>query len=184
MENWIKIGLAFTAIITAQACTSQSDSLDSSSQTPFIGDIINNAGAVIGTATITDRSGDGGVTLIVAANDIPEGPHGMHFHEKADCSSPDFKSAGGHINPDGHQHGLKNPDGPDNADMPNGIADANNHLAVNVNNDRVTLVARDHRPALLDSDGSALIIHINPDDQITQPIGGAGARIACMEIRK
>ena len=36
--------------------------------------------------------------------------------------------------------------------------------------------------ALLDTDGSALVIHANPDDQSSQPIGGAGARVACGTI--
>jgi len=31
----------------------------------------------------------------------------------------------------------------------------------------------------MDKDGSALVIHANPDDYKTQPIGGAGARIVC-----
>jgi len=37
-------------------------------------------------------------------------------------------------------------------------------------------------PALLDADGSAIVIHANPDDHMTQPIGGAGARVACGAI--
>jgi Cu-Zn family superoxide dismutase len=32
---------------------------------------------------------------------------------------------------------------------------------------------------LLDANGSTLIIHESADDHVTQPIGGAGARIAC-----
>ena len=32
---------------------------------------------------------------------------------------------------------------------------------------------------LMDDDGSAIVIHENPDDHKTQPIGGAGGRIAC-----
>ena len=36
---------------------------------------------------------------------------------------------------------------------------------------------------LLDEDGSSLMIHENPDDHMTQPIGGAGARIACGVIK-
>ena len=35
---------------------------------------------------------------------------------------------------------------------------------------------------LLDADGSTFVIHENPDDHLTQPIGGSGARVACGEI--
>ena len=34
-------------------------------------------------------------------------------------------------------------------------------------------------PTLLDDDGSSVVIHENPDDHVTQPIGGSGGRIAC-----
>ena len=40
----------------------------------------------------------------------------------------------------------------------------------------------DGQPALKDADGSALVIHANPDDYKTQPIGAAGERIACAVI--
>ena len=40
------------------------------------------------------------------------------------------------------------------------------------------------RANLLDADGSSLIIHENPDDHTSQPIGGAGGRIACAVIAK
>ncbi|MEP3892015.1 MAG: superoxide dismutase family protein [Hellea sp.] len=144
--------------------------------------LINSASEDIGTVKLRDM-GHEGVKLIVQATQTPEGPHGIHFHVKADCRAPDFKSAGGHINPEGHQHGLKNPDGPDNADMPNVVADETESLSYEYTNARVTLNERDDRPALLDHDGSALMIHINADDQVTQPIGGAGARIACAELK-
>ena len=32
---------------------------------------------------------------------------------------------------------------------------------------------------LMDDDGSAIVVHENPDDHVTQPIGGAGGRVAC-----
>ncbi len=38
-------------------------------------------------------------------------------------------------------------------------------------------------PALMDADGSAVVIHANPDDHKSQPIGGAGDRVACAVIR-
>ncbi len=149
----------------------------------YLAVIKNPAGERIGTAEISDN-GTQGVKMIVRATNIPEGPHGMHFHVTADCTAPDFKSAGGHINPMGRAHGLENPQGPDNADMPNAVADANDTLNFEVVNERVSLNGDHGLPALLDADGSALVIHADPDDQMSQPIGGAGARIACAEIKK
>jgi Cu-Zn family superoxide dismutase len=35
----------------------------------------------------------------------------------------------------------------------------------------------------MDADGAALVIHANPDDYRSQPIGGAGDRVACAVIR-
>jgi len=35
---------------------------------------------------------------------------------------------------------------------------------------------------LKDADGSAVVIHASPDDHMAQPIGGAGARVACAEV--
>ena len=38
--------------------------------------------------------------------------------------------------------------------------------------------------SLLQAEGTALVIHANPDDQKTDPAGNAGARIACGIIPK
>jgi len=36
--------------------------------------------------------------------------------------------------------------------------------------------------SLFDADGSAIVIHADPDDHVTDPTGNSGARIACGEI--
>jgi Cu-Zn family superoxide dismutase len=37
---------------------------------------------------------------------------------------------------------------------------------------------------LLDEDGSALVIHADPDDYESQPAGNAGSRVACAVVSR
>ena len=81
-------------------------------------------------------------------------------------------------------HGLRNPDGPDNGDLPNLYVAADGTGAGEFYTTRISVVDGKSAPALLDADGSAVIIHANPDDHMTQPIGGAGGRLACRVVKK
>jgi Cu-Zn family superoxide dismutase len=78
---------------------------------------------------------------------------------------------------------LLNPDANDSGDLPNIYANADGSATVELYSTLVSLNGGGDRPALLDSDGSALVIHAQPDDYKSQPIGGAGDRVACAEIR-
>ena len=75
-------------------------------------------------------------------------------------------------------HGLRNPEGPDHGDLPNLYAGADGSAQAEFFTVLVSVAGGD-LPSLLDEDGSAVIIHENPDDHLIQPIGGAGGRIAC-----
>ena len=142
--------------------------------------IVNVDGAVIGTATFEQTPT--GVLMNVDVRDLPPGSHGIHLHATGSCS-PDFKAATGHINPGQVAHGLRNSDGPDNGDLPNLYAGADGTARAEFFTTRVS-VSGGGMPALLDEDGSAVIIHDMPDDHITQPIGGAGGRMGCGTITK
>ena len=83
----------------------------------------------------------------------------------------------------GCRHGLRHPDGPDHGDLPNLFVAVDGSARAEFLTVLVTVSGGD-MPALLDEDGSAVIIHDQPDDHLTQPIGGAGGRIACGIIKK
>ncbi len=141
------------------------------------------AGADAGSITLTE--GPTGVLLHVEAKGLTPGWHAMHFHEKGDCTDPKLANAGAHINMKDHgrQHGLLANGGPDYGDLPNLYVAADGTGMAEAFSTLVSLKGIGGRPALLDNDGSALIIHASPDDYTTQPIGSAGARAACAVIR-
>jgi Cu-Zn family superoxide dismutase len=140
----------------------------------------DGTGKAVGTATFT---ADGsGVLLSVSLEGLPAGEHAIHVHETGACDAPDFKTAGGHFNPEGKQHGLENPMGSHAGDMPNFTVDADGKASIE--NRKVSASLNQDSPDyLLKSGGTALVIHAGPDDQKTDPSGDAGARIACGVIR-
>lgn len=134
-------------------------------------------GGDAGAVTVT--AAPKGVFVRVQARGLTPGWHGLHFHEKADCSKSDFTSAGGHTHGGGERvHGLLNPRANETGDLPNIFADAKGVAMAEVFSSLTTLAT------LTDADGSAVVIHANPDDQISQPIGGAGPRVACAAISR
>ena len=144
-------------------------------------DIVEVEGTVIGEATFEQTPT--GVLIFVEIEGLPPGAHGIHLHGTGACT-PDFKAAKGHINPSGAKHGLRSPDGPDSGDLPNLFVSADGSAKAEFFTTRVTVAPGGVQPALLDADGSAVIVHDRPDDHSTQPIGGAGGRIACGVIAK
>ena len=126
------------------------------------------------------RAGSTHVKVSIAG--ISPGMHAMHFHETGKCEGPDFKSAGGHFNPGGADHGMDMPNGPHAGDMMNIEISANGSGELTLVNDRLSITAGGALPPLMDADGAALIIHEKADDFKSQPSGAAGARIGCALI--
>ncbi|HSO41458.1 MAG TPA: superoxide dismutase family protein [Rhodospirillales bacterium] len=137
--------------------------------------LVNPKGADVGEARV--EAVPSGVLLHVKVQDLPPGPHGMHLHAVGACT-PDFKAAAGHVNIHTAEHGLRNPKGPEAGDLPNLYVGADGRGEAEVHS---TLTTPD---ALLDADASALVIHANPDDHMSQPIGGSGDRIACGVLKR
>ena len=140
--------------------------------------LINASGANIGRAVLTQ--GPTGLLIRIEADGLTPGWHGVHIHATGQCAAP-FTSAGGHINHEEAKapHGLLNPGGPDDGDLPNIFADEQGRVRAEIFTTRARIAREGPGQWLWDSDGSALVIHANMDDHSSQPIGGAGDRVAC-----
>lgn len=131
------------------------------------------SGADLGTVEVT--STPLGLLLNAKLTGLPDGPHAFHIHETGVCDG-DFSSAGDHYNPDGKSHGFLAENGPHPGDMTNFVV-TNGTAQFEEFNATVTLAGA--RAPLNDVDGSAIVIHGDADDYVSQPSGDAGARIAC-----
>ena len=140
--------------------------------------IINGQGAEIGKATLTQ--GPTGLLIKVEAAGLTPGSHGIHIHATGQCAAP-FTSAGAHINHTDPKtpHGLINAQGPDDGDLPNLYAAADGSAHGEFFTTKARISQDGPGQWLWDADGSALVIHANADDHNSQPIGGAGDRVAC-----
>jgi Cu-Zn family superoxide dismutase len=144
---------------------------------------VDASGAEVGWAKLVQDAA-GIVHVNVHVDGLTPGLHGIHIHAIAACG-PTFAAAGGHYNPLGRQHGLSNPAGSHAGDLPNLIVNANGIGHLDTTTDRVTLT--NGPTTLFDQTsgavGSALIIHANEDDQVTDATNGnSGGRIACAAI--
>ena len=131
---------------------------------------------VTGTATFTDLAN--GVQVVVDIEQAPPGTHGLHIHEKGDCSASDAMSAGAHFNPAGNPHAGPRDTARHNGDLGN-IAigqDGKGHLEIV--DDLVTV-----KPGPTAVVGRSIIFHEKTDDLKTQPAGNSGARLGCGVIQ-
>jgi superoxide dismutase, Cu-Zn family len=165
----------------------------------LLGDFADNAsasaafydsnGKAVGQAAFAE--GPHGVLMRVDMKGLAQGWHGIHFHQKSDCSdnSAGFKASGGHVDPGDIAHGLMNPKGHEVGDLSNLYAGADGRATAEFFIANTALHPSEEAAAnfgagniLLDDDGFAVVIHEGPDDHQSQPIGGAGARVACAAL--
>ena len=144
-------------------------------------DLINTNGVKIGDVQLAEREKEPGVTLRLQAWSLPAGIHGFHIHDSGRCDTPEFGLTGGHFNPTGKKHGLKNPDGPHAGDLPNLLVPESGKVDITLSILGVTLKPGPN--SLLKPGGTSLVIHALPDDEVTDPAGNSGPRIACGIIR-
>jgi superoxide dismutase, Cu-Zn family len=125
------------------------------------------AGSVTATAEGT------GIRITLRATGMQPGERGVHVHMTGACEAPGFASAGGHWNPGGAAHGLEGAPGHHAGDMPNLVVGSNGTGEMSYTIEGASLAQ------MMDADGAAFVVHAERDDQMTDPSGNSGARIAC-----
>ena len=180
MRSYIAFAAGAAALAIA-ACEGDNSGNGTLGEAPAV-PMVNSSGEIIGEVRGGDS--DEGATLLVDAQGLPPGEHGMHIHEVGVCEPPDFESAGPHWNPTNRQHGGQNPQGAHMGDLENVSVGQDGRLRVQivVPGTFLSNVGRDARPGahqILDASGAALVIHAQPDDYRTDPSGDSGDRIAC-----
>jgi Cu-Zn family superoxide dismutase len=142
---------------------------------------------ITGTADFVESQQGTGkiVNITVTVSGLKAGMHGVHLHAVGKCT-PDFAAAGGHFDPG--PAGNSDPDANHPyhmGDIPQLNAAATGKATMKAATTRVTL--SDGPLSLFDADGSAIIVHGNPDQGITgearSGVSG-GPRVACGVIEK
>ena len=163
----MRVPLAPTALaLTLAACASSPDAIAKIES--------RSAGSVVGSAVFV-ADGDG-VTMTLAVEGLTPGLHGIHMHEKGDCSAADGTSAGPHRNPSKSAHGDPGGEAHHAGDMGNLTAGTDGRATLTFTNTDWTLGAESSTTT--EVIGRAIIVHASPDD-FSQPAGNAGARLGC-----
>ncbi|WP_461534371.1 superoxide dismutase family protein [Sinomicrobium sp.] len=128
-----------------------------------------------GTVVFSEENGT--VTMTANFEGLEPGIHAIHLHEKADCSSPDGTSTGGHWNPTFEQHGKWGDEaGYHKGDIGNFEADKNGNGSITFSTDEWCIDCDDDTKNII---GKGVIVHAAPDDFVSQPTGNAGGRVSC-----
>jgi len=173
-----KILLTSAFIIAAIiACKSSGDTANSKKLT--ISMEAKSGSNVSGDATFTETNGK--VVLTAKLTGLKPGVHGIHIHEKSDCSAADGSSAGGHWNPTFKQHGKFGEGEYHKGDIGNFAANEDGIATVVFETDQWCIGCNDATKNIV---GKSLVVHQDPDDFVSQPSGNAGGRVACTAIIK
>lgn len=191
----VVIAIAWTGAATAQTEEGQAAQADAPAVTASAVIKRCDTQEPIGRARLRERASPEGVKIVEVGiriqNGLTEGKHAVHIHETAQCEP--CSAAKGHFDPGPHGHSSPDGNHPfhagdliniDITDMSGGVTDGDGTPlgsgGMRTLTTRVTL--SDGPLTLFDEDGSAFIIHVDPDSYCPggEEAGCAGgARAAC-----
>ena len=129
------------------------------------------------TGNVIFKEEKGVVSMIAVVSGLSEGEHAIHLHEKADCSSADGKSTGGHWNPTAQPHGKWGAkEGYHKGDIGNFTANEKGQGTISFTTNEWCIGCGDPAKDIV---GKAVIVHQGTDDFTSQPTGAAGGRVSC-----
>jgi len=105
---------------------------------------------------------------------LSPGMHGIHIHEKGDCTAPDAASAGPHFNPAAKKHGAPDSTEHHGGDLGNLNANEYGKATLSIMVDGIS-VGKGADGVI----GRGVIVHAKADDLKTDPAGNSGERIGC-----
>jgi Cu-Zn family superoxide dismutase len=136
--------------------------------------IVSASGTKVQGRALFTQLAEGGVKAEVWIENATPGTHGLHLHEKGDCSAPDAASAGGHFNAAGNPHAAPTDKARHNGDLGNIEVGADGKGHLEITSDLLTV-----SPGPDSVVGRSIVFHEKADDLKTQPTGAAGARYGC-----
>jgi len=129
------------------------------------------------SGSVVFKQEKGIVSMVAVLKGLTEGEHAIHIHEKADCTSDDGKSSGGHWNPTAQPHGKwGDATGYHKGDIGNFSANAEGRATISKITDEWCIGCGDESKDILEK---AIIVHQGVDDFKSQPSGAAGSRVSC-----
>jgi Cu-Zn family superoxide dismutase len=171
-----RLELSGLAIVAAAAlvCVGSSRTASAASAPQAKATIESRSGSkVTGKAVFTELP-SGAVKCEIWIENATPGTHGLHIHEKGDCSAPDAASAGAHFNAANNPHAAPADKARHNGDFGNIEVGADGKGHLEITTDMLTV-----KPGPNSVVGKSVIFHEKADDLKTQPSGAAGGRFGC-----
>ncbi len=130
-----------------------------------------------GKAVLVQEKKD--VKVEVTFKNLAPGTHAIHIHQYPKCDAPEFKTAGGHLNPTGKQHGFQNPQGHHDGDMPVNLVVGDDGMVKKTFTTKDITLDPKAPNSVFANGGTSVMVHSKPDDMKTDPSGNAGSRESC-----